>query len=261
MKSTDDIIRFLSNFLLESPLNKGETDGVNYNYYSEPICAVASSDDPLFQELKKPEIVSPEFLSPLEWMPEAQSVISIFFPLSDHVRNSNYGTGLPSTEWLYARYEGGNQCIPESVKALINAITYAGINVMAPAFDKRFHGIKPFTSNWSERHVAFVAGMGTFGLSRSFITRKGIAGRFSSILIDQQWPVTTRDYSGVYEYCNQCKVCLERCPSGAINLEYKDKAICSEYLDSMKEKYSPRYGCGKCQTNVPCETGIPGRAS
>ena len=37
----------------------------------------------------------------------------------------------------------------------------------------------------------------------------------------------------------------------------KDHAVCSEYLDRVKVRYSPRYGCGKCQTGVPCEHQIP----
>lgn len=33
-----------------------------------------------------------------------------------------------------------------------------------------------FTSVWSERHVAYVCGLGTFGLSRGLITEKGQCG-------------------------------------------------------------------------------------
>ena len=30
-------------------------------------------------------------------------------------------------------------------------------------------------------------------------------------------------------------------------------------LEETKKKYAPRYGCGKCQTKVPCESRIPGK--
>lgn len=31
-------------------------------------------------------------------------------------------------------------------------------------------------------------------------------------------------------------------------------------LDDMKPIHKPCYGCGKCQTAVPCEHGIPARS-
>ena len=37
----------------------------------------------------------------------------------------------------------------------------------------------------------------------------------------------------------------------------KDHLICSKFLKTTKEKYKPRYGCGKCQINVPCESFVP----
>ncbi|RKJ54879.1 epoxyqueuosine reductase, partial [bacterium 1XD42-8] len=39
----------------------------------------------------------------------------------------------------------------------------------------------------------------------------------------------------------------------------KNHALCREYLQKTKEKFSPRFGCGKCQTGVPCEYQIPVR--
>jgi len=52
---------------------------------------------------------------------------------------------------------------------------------MAPALDKRFV-ITDLQSNWSERHVAFIAGLGTFGLSRSLITPLGTAAGLAVLL-------------------------------------------------------------------------------
>ena len=40
-----------------------------------------------------------------------------------------------------------------------------------------------YASNWSERHVAYVCGLGTFGC-QGLITSKGLAGRFGSIITD-----------------------------------------------------------------------------
>ena len=37
----------------------------------------------------------------------------------------------------------------------------------------------------------------------------------------------------------------------------KNHSICSKFCDKTAEKYKPRYGCGKCQVGVPCESRIP----
>ena len=56
-----------------------------------------------------------------------------------------------------------------------------------------------------------------------------------------------------------CGACM-RCPGGAITLEEgKSHTACSAYVNKMREKYAPRFGCGKCQVKVPCERGIPKR--
>ena len=33
--------------------------------------------------------------------------------------------------------------------------------------------------------------------------------------------------------------------------------MCKTYLDQTLALYSPPYGCGKCQTRVPCEGRVP----
>ena len=114
-----------------------------------------------------------------------------------------------------------------------------------------------FSSNWSERHVAYIAGLGTFGLSRGLITEKGMAGRFGSLVTTAELPVTERPYTDLYEYCSRCGACIRRCPVGAITQEGKRHEPCSEYLAEMKHRFAPRYGCGKCQVKVPCMAGIP----
>jgi len=56
-----------------------------------------------------------------------------------------------------------------------------------------------------------------------------------------------------------CGVCIPRCPVGSIRAEGKELATCQAYLDFIRKKFAPRYGCGKCQTGVPCEATIPSR--
>jgi epoxyqueuosine reductase len=100
--------------------------------------------------------------------------------------------------------------------------------------------------------------LGTFGLSKGLITAKGVAGRFASIITELELPPDTRNYKSIYEYCSLCGACVKKCPAGAISIKKgKDHIACSAFLDKTTEKYAPRYGCGKCQTGVPCENKVP----
>jgi epoxyqueuosine reductase QueG len=225
--------------------------------YDPPLAAVARADDSLFGGLKDEAAVGPAHLGPREWMAESESVVSFFFPFSEEVRRSNRGLGLPSLEWLYGRIEG-EALLRAAVAAGVEAARASGGRAISPASDPRFR-IVDRRSNWSERHVAYVAGLGTFSLSRSLITVAGSAGRLGSLLTDIPLEATPRPYDGLEEYCSKCGACMARCPPKAISALGKDNAICSGYLDEMKLRFAPRYGCGKCQTAVPCAAGIPPR--
>lgn len=69
-----------------------------------------------------------------------------------------------------------------------------------------------------------------------------------------------RNYTGIDDYCVKCGVCALNCPGKAISLRHgKNNIKCNKYVEAMKKKYSPRYGCGKCQVGVPCEFRKPGK--
>lgn len=240
---------------------------VGVKIFETPIFAFGDADDEYFTFLKQPSIIGEHFLAPKEWLPQAKTVISFFLPFSEGVRKSNRKNILkPSEEWLHARIEGqlllNKLCI-----YLQSELIKAGFNSIVPSLDNRFrsyndysHTELSFTSNWSERHVAFICGLGTFGLSKGLITSKGMAGRFGSIVTELYLSPDTRKYKDINEYCSMCGKCVKNCPVNAISIEYgKDHILCSEFISETKEKYSPRYGCGKCQTAVPCESKIPKR--
>jgi epoxyqueuosine reductase QueG len=250
----EDTLRSMNAFLADSPLNiAAELNSLKL--FSPPLVAVAAADDPLFDRLKESDVVGPSHLSPGEWQAGSKSVVSYFLPFTDTVRRANRSLGLPAKEWLYGRIEGEifNQALE---KFLVEHFTAAGYRAVAPTLDPRFRVVDR-RSNWSERHVAFVAGLGTFSLSRSLITRAGSAGRLGSVIVDADLQATARYYSEPEENCIKCGACILRCPPQAITESGKDNAICGDYLDRVKKRYAPRYGCGKCQTAVPCEERIP----
>lgn len=240
--------------------------------FDAPIIGFGAADDPLFAEYKKPGVIGPWHMSPEEWLPGAKTVISFFFPMSREVRESNREARWKASDlWAYARIEG-----QEYINAYMNAIAAwlrgQGCETCVPQADPRWQrlaagkGIEgypeirkdSFGSRWSERHAAYVCGLGTFGLSKGLITEKGMAGRFGSVLIDASLEADARPYSGLYDYCIRCGACIRRCPARAIDLEHgKDHVKCGLCVKVSGVLHHPRYGCGLCQTKVPCETRIP----
>lgn len=238
--------------------------------FGAPLIGIGTAEDHLFQELKKEGAIGPHYMTPVEWLPEAKSVISVFLPFTEMVKQANRANDkTPSPQWLHGRIEG-QQFITELAGYLKKQIEQCGGRAVIPSQDERFwaeeqpQGVNNckygFTSNWSERHTAFICGLGTFGLSRGLITKKGMAGRFFSIITDWKFPETPREYRDLYEYCIHCGRCAQRCPVRAISPKHgKKHAPCGRYIDFTKEKFFPRYGCGKCQTGVPCESRIPAK--
>lgn len=223
--------------------------------WDQPLIGVARASDPLWEKLKEPEVVGPHHLTPDEWLPGAKSIISYFLPFTEHVRSSNRLKGLPSKEWLYGRYEGEmfNNALR---RIIIDVVEAAGGRAMAPALDNRF-AVANHISNWSERHAAFIAGLGTFSLNDSLITNLGTAGRFGSVITDLEFEPKIRPYKEVEEYCTKCYECIDRCPPRAITVNGKDAESCSKFLNKILKLNKPRYACGKCQTAVPCEYKNP----
>lgn len=250
-----DLMVLAEEFAGESPLNRVEELGIA-RIYDAPLMGLADALDPLFGKLQEPSVVGEHHLLPRDWLPEAKTVISYFLPFSWDIREANRTRGLPATKWLYGRIEG--EAFNNALRQyLVEELSKDGGRALVPPMDPRYK-ITANRSNWSERHVAFIAGLGTFGLSKSLITQKGSAGRYGSVLTDQEMVITSRPYKDVYEYCNYCYACIDRCPAEAIKTEGKDISLCAQYIDNeIRPRYAPRYGCGKCQTAVPCEEAIP----
>ena len=264
----------LKEFIVNSPQNyiqgeialRPELGGMKI--YDEPLFGYAASDDPYFAGLKKPGIIGGHFMAPAEWLAAAKTVVSLFLPFTSVVRSSNsQNMAWPSDEWLHARIEG--QVLQDKICLYaIELLEKETFSALAPMLDSRFKSGNPlepdktkqeaYSSNWSERHAAYAAGLGTFGLSKGLITRKGVAGRFISVITAAHFEPVKRSYTGIYDYCISCGACVRNCPVLAISKEKgKMHPPCSKFLDSTREKHSPRYGCGKCQVKVPCMDKAP----
>ncbi len=265
--ATDFLLNYPDNYISEQDAIRPDLAGMQI--YDVPLFAIGAANDPLFEQLKTPGVVGPEIMLPRDWVPDAKSVISFFLPFSETVRKSNRArTEIGSDEWFHGRVEG--QMMMNRFGAYVcGQLESAGFAAAYPASDPRFHWVGRFSSNWSERHIAYVCGLGTFGLSKGLITKKGVAGRFGSVITNAELPVTEREYSNPFEYCTMCGKCQVNCPANAIDaskgvINGKDHPTCAAYVGARKtapHKISQRvhFGCGKCQTAVPCESGLPKR--
>lgn len=237
--------------------------------YEEPLIGFASADDDIFEVFRQKKVIGSNYFSPSEWLPEAKTVVSFFLPAAETIRVSNREDRTdPSREWLYARIEG-QEFIGKYMAAIKRHLEELGMTACVPALDERFglkiemtaEKLRPdfhADSRWSERHAAYACGLGTFSLSRGLITEKGMAGRFASIIVSEAFEPDTRKYTGIDDYCIRCGACVKNCPANAISLKYgKNNIKCRLHVEAMRKKYSPRYGCGKCQVGVPCEHSVP----
>ena len=251
--------------------------------FGRPLVGFAAGDDPLWNELKLQ--IGDFYWTPAEAFglafperpasPEELSVVSWVLPLTRETKRDNRReTVAPSERWARGK-QFGNRFLRVLAGHVIGALADEGIQSTAPWYLSQWHwkGLESprfgTASNWSERHAAYAAGLGTFGLCDGLITPVGKAMRCGSIVTRLRVPATPRPYADHHAYClafhgpEGCTSCIERCPMGALSEHGHDKAACDAHLARMAaEVIAPQYGfedeaCGLCQTGVPCESGIP----
>ncbi len=117
-------------------------------------------------------------------------------------------------------------------------------------------------SDWSHKHVAFIAGLGRFGLHRMLITEKGCCGRIGSFVIDALVEKTPRpkDEYCLYFYNRSCRACVTRCVNGSLKEDVLDRHLCYKQclinVEAHKEMGLTDV-CGKCACGVPCSVKNP----
>jgi len=259
-----DIKKFAKEFQTDDPTNRipaslaKNPEYINRMIYDGVLVGVAAADDEVIASLRDNEKANIDMTPPEEWLPGAKSVISVFMPFSRWITDENVGGDWPSDAWFHGRIEG-QSALNRFIQLLTDQLREEGYESIVPTLDPRFKVDKSkCASNWSERHVAYAAGLGTFGLSRGIITELGMAGRFISLITNQNLDPTPRPYAQLYEYCIKCLSCAGNCPVDAISIAHlKDNKLCDAFVDKVRLREEPYYGCGKCQSGVPCAFGIP----
>jgi ferredoxin len=278
--------QLIKNFIKDNEKNRRTQldEGV---YWEEPLVGFASGLDPLFSEYKT--IIGTFHLTPREIVSavlkekgrglllteiEQLSVISWILPATEDTRRSNRRENqFPSKLWAYTRDfgEACNDALRRHVVGFLEDLGYIAVApVLLPTFQHLRDEKAGWASPWSERHIAYACGLGTFSLNDGFITSKGMAIRIGSVVTLLKLAPSERKYRHPKENClvfrdEECGRCIRRCPAGAITENGHDKDKCREYINSeaLKAKRSeyglqnPPPACGLCQTAVPCEFEIP----
>jgi epoxyqueuosine reductase len=266
----------IKNFIAGPENNLGKWD--NEPAWAEPLVGFSNGADPLYQFYKQD--IGEFYILPHEFMeatyqkkydPTKLTVVSWILPQTEATkRDHRKETHFPSERWARSRIMG-EQVNVKLRNYMVKVLGENGVDAVGPMVHPLWKGAMSqkygFASTWSERHAAYAAGLGTFGLSDALITPKGKAMRTGSIIVDAYIKPTPRPYENHNEYClflteGTCGKCIERCPIGAITEKGHNKILCQKYVN-MTHQYVPRhygfegYGCGFCQTGVPCESCIP----
>jgi epoxyqueuosine reductase len=287
LKNPNSVLeQLIKNFVKENEQNR-RTPLDHGFYWDEPLVGFASGFDPLFFEYKT--IIGSFHLTPREVISAALkdkgkgllfseieqiSVISWVLPTREDTRKSNRKEEqFPSKLWAYTR-DYGEACNVALKRHVIGFLEDLGYVAIAPTLSPSFQYIRDekvgWASPWSERHIAYACGLGTFSLNDGLITPKGMAVRIGTVVTLLKLTPSEKRYRHHKENCLQfrnekCGKCITRCPAGAITENGHDKDKCREYINSepMKAKrleyglQNPSSSCGLCQTGVPCEFEIP----
>lgn len=273
------ITSVIKDFVTLSPLNDmgfKEREVI----FDMPLVGFSSGADPLYDEYKAH--IGSFYFSPLELfsrsfpdlapVAEDLTVISWIIPSTATTRKEHGAQErYPSERWARTRDLGEkfNNAIRSHV---VEELKKTGISsvapLLAPFWSRYSEGPYAPCSNWSERHAAYAAGLGTFGLCDGLITPVGKAVRVGSVVAAIRVPPSSRPYEDHHAYClhfteNICRKCIPRCPVKALSEDGHDKKRCMQYTEHTMNKYIKEeygfdtYACGLCQCNVPCTDKIP----
>ena len=248
--------------------------------FNTPLVGFSSGADPLYNEYKSH--IGSFYFSPLEFLEksfpqkkftaENITIISWIIPSTTATRKEQAEQDrYPSERWARTRDLGEkfNNAIRSHLLEQLHKTGIAAIApLLSPLWTRSDEGPYAPCSNWSERHAAYAAGLGTFGLCDGLITPVGKAMRTGSVIAAVTIPPSNRPYDDHHAYClhfteNICRKCIPRCPVDALSEEGHDKKRCMQYTENAMHNYIKKkfgletYACGLCQSWVPCTDKIP----
>jgi epoxyqueuosine reductase len=225
--------------------------------YRSPLVGFAAADNPGFKKLRG--VAGEGHLLPQDLLPGGRSVVAFFLPFSKELVRLHRQHPFVSREWAVAYIET-NQLISFICERLGEELRKVGVE---SAWQQPTHNFDKVSLSalWSHKHVAYLCGLGTFGLHSMLITKSGCAGRIGSLVVTAELPENPLPEE---EYClnrrgRECDYCIKVCPSGAMDQAGVNKQECYRYLLEVNDYYR-ELGlcdvCGKCATG-PCALVAP----
>lgn len=238
--------------------------GDSINWWNGLLLATARIDA-RFDILK--EVVAEDHLLPQELLPGAKSVIVYFIPFRKNLVVSNIQGEMASRDWAQS-YVDTNSLIADLNQYLSTSLADLGYkSAVTPAT----HNFKPerLISGWSHKHIAFLAGLGRFGMHTQLITPSGCCGRFGSLVTEAEFgdhPLVQDGELCRHKVGRNCLACVKKCRFGALTEDGFDRFKCYEQLMKNDALYSDMPltdVCAKCVSIVPCsfKSAITAKAS
>jgi len=267
------------------PLNAMEYPFAGERIFDAPLVSFVQGNDPIFCELK--QIIGLHHLMPAEWLawqaennglagPGADdiSVVSFVLPITERTRKEN----AAMKEWTSERWAQtrllGEIFSQAMVREIVTHLMSKGVLAVAPDVTplmrkQRYSGVG-WASPWSHRHIAYAAGLGTFGMHDFLITELGAAHRCGSFIVNLRLQPDRVRPANIHAGCLQyngvkCLKCASKCPVNAIDERGHDKETCYQRVSKSlaycnKNYHIFIYGCGLCSVGVPCAGEIPVKA-
>jgi epoxyqueuosine reductase QueG len=289
----ENVYQYLKELSLSSELNHLPEQYGGDRIFDPPLMGVSRGDDPIFGKYK--EVIGPEHLTPVEmWTANGLEtvqdsarrlrILSIVFPYVKRIRDESKTAEIMPAEIYCVGRNYANAFISDVQRKTVQFFENQGYRALAPILSPVFQILvqrtaPQFYSLWSERHMAFAAGLGTFSLHEGLITEAGCNIRLGSVLTDAPLAASTRKSDEPYANClyharGKCRECEKRCPADAITESGHDKMKCRRYGEIISKEMNERLGsllkphqrnvadigivtsypvgCAFCQFSVPC---------
>lgn len=232
------------------------------NLWRKPLLVSAPLDE-RFSRFS--EMGFDDHLAPQDLLNSAKSLIVFFIPFTKELVLKNRKTSRPCRDWGVA-YIRTNDLIGRLSQALADRLKELGFaSALTPA-THNFDEVK-LMSRWSHKHLAYLAGLGRFGVNCQMITPKGCAGRLGSLVTEarpKEIPLIESEEACLLKAGRKCGKCMEACPVDALAPDFFDRRRCwdrlvanREELEHFQDLPESTHVCGKCLAMTPCSFKNP----
>ena len=232
------------------------------NLWRKPLLVAAPIDD---RFSRFAEMGIPDHAAPRDLLPTARSVVVFFIPFVPELVRTNRKGDRPCREWGVA-YVRTNGLIGALSQALADRLMELGFASGLTPATHNFDEVK-LMSRWSHKHLAYLAGLGRFGVNCQMITPEGCAGRLGSFVTEalvEEKPLLATEEACLLKAGQKCGKCMEACPVGALSPDHFDRKKCWDRLienrgnlDYFQDLPESTHVCAKCLALTPCSFKNP----